>query len=83
MLQSLKSRGSLQMLKSAWVALSPSIKNVIYEAGFSTFFEALSNHETHEYKDLQLLLALAERFWDTPCSFHYLNIGEVMLTPYK
>ena len=29
-----------------------SIKNVIYEAGFSTFFEALSNHETNEYKDL-------------------------------
>ena len=59
-----------------------SIKNVIYEAGFSTFFEALSNHETHEYKDLQLLLALAERFWDTTCTFHFLNIGEIMLTPY-
>ena len=70
------------MLKSAWVALSPSIKNVIYEAGFSTIFEALSNHETHEYKDLQLLLALAERFWDTTCTFHFLNIGEIMLTPY-
>ena len=33
-------------------ALSPSIKNIINEAGFSTFFEALLNHETHEYKDL-------------------------------
>ena len=52
MLQSLKSQGSLQMLKSAWVALSPSIKNVINEASFGTFFEALSNHETNEYKDL-------------------------------
>ena len=48
MLQSLKSQGSLQMLKSAWAALSPSIENVINEAGFDTFFEALSNHETHE-----------------------------------
>ena len=62
MLQSLKSRGSLQMLKSAWVTLSPCIENVIREASFGTFFEALSNHETYEYKDLQLLLALAERF---------------------
>ena len=70
------------MLKSAWVALSPSIKNVINEAGFGTFFEALSNHEIHEYKDLQLPLALAERFWDTTCTFHFPNNGEIMLTPY-
>ena len=82
MLQSLKSQGNLQMLKSAWAALSPSIKNIINEAGFGSFFEALSNHETHEYKDLQLLLALAKRFWDTTCTFHFPNIGEVMFTPY-
>ena len=50
------------MLKSARAPLSPSIKNIINEVGFNTFFEALLNHETHEYKDLQLLLALAERF---------------------
>ena len=53
------------MLKSAWAALSPSIKNVINEAGFGTFFEALSNHSQ-----------------DTTCTFHFSNIGEVMLTPY-
>ncbi|KAK9991413.1 hypothetical protein SO802_026398 [Lithocarpus litseifolius] len=82
MLQSLKSRGSLQMLKSAWAALSPRIKSIINEAGFGTFFEALLNHETHEYKDLQLLLTLAERFWDTTCTFHFPCIREVMLTPY-
>ena len=82
MLQSLKSRDSLQMLKSAWAALSPNIKNIINEAGFGTFFEALLNHEMHEYKDLQLLLALAERFWDTTCTFHFPGIREVMLTPY-
>ena len=70
------------MLKSAWAALSPSIKNVINEASFGTFFKPLSNHETHEYKDLQLLLALVECFWDTTCTFHFPNIGEVMLTPY-
>ena len=57
-------------------------KNVINEAGFGTFFEALSNHKTHDYKDLQLLLALVERFWDTTCTFHFSNIGELMLTPY-
>ena len=45
------------MLKSTWASLSPSIKNIINEAGFGTFFEVLSNHETYEYKDLQLLLA--------------------------
>ena len=50
------------MLKSAWATLCPSIKNIIDEAGFGTFFETLLNQETHEYKDLQLLLALAERF---------------------
>ncbi|KAK9996765.1 hypothetical protein SO802_021451 [Lithocarpus litseifolius] len=70
------------MLKSAWAALSPSIKNIINEAGFGTFFEALLNHKTHEYKDLQLLLALAKRFWDTTSTFHFPGIGEVMLTPY-
>ena len=70
------------MLKSAWAALSPIIKNVINEAGSGTFFEALSNHETHEYKDLQLLLTLPKRFWDTTYTFHFSNIGEVMLTPY-
>ena len=70
------------MLKSAWATLSPSIKNIINEAGFGTFFKALLNQETHEYKDLQLLLALAERFWDTTCTFHFPGIGEVMSTPY-
>ena len=70
------------MLKSSWVTLSPSIKNIINEAGFGTFFKALLNHETHEYKDLQLLLALAECFWDTTCTFHFLGIREVILTPY-
>ncbi|XP_030964359.1 uncharacterized protein LOC115985562 [Quercus lobata] len=70
------------MLKSPWAALSPSIKNVINEARFGTFFEASSNHETHEYKDLQLLLVLAERFWDTTCSFRFPNIGEVWMYKY-
>ena len=71
------------MLKSMWEALSPNIKNIINDAGFGTFFEALSNQETHEYKDLQLLFALAECFWDTTCTFHFPGIGEVMLTPYN
>ncbi|KAK9991047.1 hypothetical protein SO802_026032 [Lithocarpus litseifolius] len=70
------------MLKSAWATLSPSIKNIINEAGFGTFFETLLNQETHEYKDLQLLLALAECFWDSTCTFHFPSIGEVMLIPY-
>ena len=50
------------MLKNMWEVLSPNIKNIINDAGFGTFFEALLNQETHEYKDLQLLLALAVRF---------------------
>ena len=70
------------MLKSAWAPLSPSIKNITNEAGFGTFFETLLNHETHEYKDLQLLLALIECFWDTTYTFHFLGIREVMLTPF-
>ena len=51
-LQNHKSRGSLQMLKGIWEILSPDIKNIINEAGFQTFFQALLNQETHEYKDL-------------------------------
>ena len=43
MLRNLKSRGSLQMLKNMWEALSPNIKNIISDAGFGTFFEALLN----------------------------------------
>ena len=70
------------MLKSAWTTLSPSVKNIINEVGFRTFFKTLLNQETYEYKDLQLLLVLAERFWDTICTFHFPGFGEVMLTPY-
>ena len=70
------------MLKNPWEALSPHIKNIINEVGFGTYFADLLNQETHEYKDLQLLLALADCFWDTTCTFHFLGIGEVMLTPY-
>ena len=70
------------MLKGIWEILSLDIRNIINEVGFQTFFEALLNQETHEYKDLQLLLALSERFWDTTCTFHFPGIGEVMLTPY-
>ena len=63
--------------------MSPDVGNIINDAGFQTFFEALLNQETHEYKDLQLLLTLSERFWDTTCTFHFPGIGEVMLTPYN
>ena len=70
------------MLKSACAPLSPCVKNIINEAVFGIFFKVLLNHETHEYKDFQLLLALVERFWDTSCTFYFLGIGKVMLTPY-
>ena len=70
-LQNLKSRDSLQMLKGIWEVLSPNIKNIINEAGFQTFFQALLNHDTNEYKDLRLLLALSKRFWDITCTFHF------------
>ena len=70
------------MLKDIWEALSLNIRNIINDAGFGTFFKALLNQETHKYKDLQLSLALLERFWDTTCTFHFPGIGEVILTPY-
>ena len=69
MLQSLKSQGSLQMLKSIWEALSPNIRNIINDAGFGNFFEPLLNQETYEYKDLQHLLTLPKHFWDIACTF--------------
>ena len=40
------------MLKGPWEILSLDIRNIINEAGFETFFEALLNQETHKYKDL-------------------------------
>ena len=40
------------MLKSIWEALSPTIRNIINDADFGTFFKALLNQKTHEYKDL-------------------------------
>ena len=70
------------MLKGIWEILSPDIKRIIDEAGLQIFFQSLLNHDTLEYKDLQLLLALSEQFWDTTCTFHFPSIGEVMLTPY-
>ena len=70
------------MLKGIWEILSLDIKNFINKAGFQNFFQALLNQETHEYKDLQLLLSLSERFWDTTCTFNFPGISEVMLMPY-
>jgi len=70
------------LLKHRWAALSPNIRNVINEAGFQTFFQALLDYDTTKYKDLQLLVALSKRFWDTTCAFHFSGIGEVMLTLY-
>ena len=54
------------MLKGIWEALSPNIRNIINDVGLGTFFEALLNQETLEYKDLQLLLACQSAF-GTPC----------------
>ena len=70
------------MLKGIWEILSLDIENIINEASFQTFFQALLSQETHKYRDLQLHLAFLEQFWDTTCTFHFSGIGEVMLTPY-
>ena len=40
------------MLKGIWEILSPDIKNIIDEAGFQNFFQALLNQDTHEFKVL-------------------------------
>ena len=70
------------MLKGICEALSFDIRNITNDAGFGTFFKALLNQDTYEYKDLQLLFALSEGFWGTTCTFHFPGIGEVMLTPH-
>ena len=61
--------------------LSPDIKKVINDTGFGIFVQALWNYDTTKYKDLQLIATLSKQFWDTTCTFHFLGIGEVMLTP--
>ena len=40
------------MLKGIWEILSSEIKNIINEAGFQTFFQALLDHDTIKYKYL-------------------------------
>ena len=47
------------MLRGIWDILSLDVKNIINEASFQIFFQALLNHDTHKYKDLRLLLALS------------------------
>ena len=61
--------------------LSPYIRKVINDVSFKSIFQALWNYDTTEYKDLQLIMALSNWFWDTTCTF-LSGIGEVMLTPY-
>ncbi|GMY09102.1 protein MAIN-LIKE 1-like isoform X6 [Fagus crenata] len=77
---SLRARGGLQGLPAWWGKIHPPIGAKIRAAGLGFFLDAISHHLT-EHKDLILMCAMSERFWDTTNTFHLPKIGEMTLTP--
>jgi hypothetical protein len=76
----LRARGGLQGLPAWWGKIHPPIGAKIRAAGLGFFLDAISHHLT-EHKDLILMCAMSERFWDTTNTFHLPKIGEMTLTP--
>jgi hypothetical protein len=54
------------------------VQDKIVQAGFGEFIKCLV---TTGRRDRQLVIALAERWWDTTHTFHFDNIGEMTMTP--
>ena len=61
--------------------MGPEVKAKISAAGLNHFLTSIYNDGIVEHKDINLIIALSERFWDTTNTFHFPGIGEVMLTP--
>lgn len=76
----MRARGGLQGLPAWWGKIHPPIGAKIRAAGLGFFLDAISHHLT-EHKDLILMCAMSERFWDTTNTFHLPKIGEMTLTP--
>ncbi|XP_030945395.1 uncharacterized protein LOC115969900 [Quercus lobata] len=78
---SYKIRGSLSDVRNCWIVMGPEVKAKISAAGLNHFLTSIYNDGIVEHKDINLIIALSERFWDTTNTFHFPGIGEVMLTP--
>ena len=63
------------MLKSAWATLYHSIKNIINEAGFGTFFETLLNHENMSTKIFGYFLPWQSAFGKLPVPSIFQELG--------
>ncbi|KAK9902442.1 hypothetical protein M0R45_001681 [Rubus argutus] len=78
LLNKVKGCGNHRLCAEWYMSLPASIKHRIKDAGFGEFVKIL---KTSNNADRQLLLALAERWWDTTHTFYFDAIGELTMTP--
>ncbi|KAK9912284.1 hypothetical protein M0R45_036154 [Rubus argutus] len=55
--------------------------NCICGHWYNNLPELVKDRISHAGRDRQLVIALAERWWDTTHTFHFDNIGEMTMTP--
>lgn len=72
----MRRRGSSRKVADWWQVLNPSVKEIVNQTVFKDFMTI----QTHQNIDRQVVVALAERWWDSTNTFH-LPLGEVTLTP--
>lgn len=73
-----KGCGSNRICAFWYARLPQNVKDKIVAAGFGEFVKCLVPSGR---RDRKLLIALAERWWDTTHTFHFDNIGEMTMTP--
>jgi hypothetical protein len=74
----IKGGGSNRICGHWYNQLPEPVKDRIAHAGFGEFVKCLV---INGRRDRQLIIALAERWWDTTHTFHFDNIGELTMTP--
>lgn len=74
----IKGGGSNRICAIWYKNLPEPVKDRIADAGFGEFIKCLV---INGRRDRQLVIALAERWWDTTHTFHFDNIGEMTMMP--
>nr|POE67422.1 hypothetical protein CFP56_27355 [Quercus suber] len=59
---SYKIRGSLSDVRNCWIVMGPEVKAKISAAGLNHFLTSIYNDGIVEHKDINLIIALSERF---------------------